>query len=477
MEIVLSTVLAELTTRSINFFINKISKPTMVDVEDRLCRILHRAQVIINEAMGRRITNHAMLQQLDMIRDAMHRGHYLMDMFRYQSLDKGDPEDQIMSHSLSKLNSLKGFCSSSRNAQISEQLEKALGDLSSMVIDMNEALMFLTSYPLLYRQPYSMHLLLENCMFGRQREAELVINFLLHTQLHGAKELELLPIVGPTKVGKSALVAHVCKDERVCDHFSEICFLRDHDFADDELATFTEGCAMKHQHRLLNLEKDGRLLIVVDLDRDLSEEVWNKLYSAYKSCVPSGSKMIVINQSDKIAKLGTVQALTLNYLSYEAYWYFFRTLTFGSMELTMHPRLAYLAMEIARTVKGSLLRANVFACMLRENFDIQFWYKVLTFLRGSIQKHVSRFGEHPFDVVAQKKPSCFGRMLAHSGDSVIYHQYHQLFSDEVPKIRLQDVIYGNVRPYGKFEALVWRSRIPPHNSYVFTCKIGAKRKR
>ncbi|GJN10463.1 hypothetical protein PR202_ga28558 [Eleusine coracana subsp. coracana] len=415
MEIVLSAVLSELTTRSINFFINRISKPTTVDVEDHLHRILHRAQVIVDEAMGRRITNHAMLKQLDMIRDAMHRGYYMLDMFKCQSLDKGEPKDQ------------------------------ALGDLSSMVIDMKEALIFLARYPLLYRQPYRMHLLLENCMFGRQREAELVINFLLHTQLHGAKELEVLPIVGPTEVGKSTLVAHVCKDERVRDHFSKIWFLRDHDFTDDELATFTEGFALKHQD-CVNLEKDGRLLIVVDLDRDLNEEAWNKLYLAYKRCVPSSSKMIVVNQSDKITKLGTVEALTLNYMSYEAYWYFFKTLTFGSTDPKMHPRLAYLAMEIARTVKGSLIRASVFACMLRENFDIHFWYKVLTFLRASIQKHVSR-------------------------------------CDEVPKINLQDVIYGNVRPYGKFEALAWRSSIPPYHSYVFTCEIGelkttgAKRKR
>ncbi|KAK3126226.1 hypothetical protein QOZ80_7AG0553440 [Eleusine coracana subsp. coracana] len=482
MEIVLSAVLSELTTRSINFFINRISKPTTVDVEDHLHRILHRAQVIVDEAMGRRITNHAMLKQLDMIRDAMHRGYYMLDMFKCQSLDKGEPKDQVMSRSLSKLKSLKGFCSSSRDTHISEQLEKALGDLSSMVIDMKEALIFLARYPLLYRQPYSMHLLLENCIFCCQREAELVINFLLHTQLHGAKELEVLPIVGPTEVGKSTLVAHVCKDERVRDHFSKIWFLRDHDFTDDELATFTEGFALKHQD-CVNLEKDGRLLIVVDLDRDLNEEAWNKLYLAYKRCVPSSSKMIVVNQSDKITKLGTVEALTLNYMSYEAYWYFFKTLTFGSTDPKMHPRLAYLAMEIARTVKGSLIRASVFACMLRENFDIHFWYKVLTFLRASIQKHVSRCGEHPFDVVAQKKPSYFGRMATHSGDLVIYHEYHWHFSDEVPKINLQDVIYGNVRPYGKFEALAWRSSIPPYTSYVFTCEIcemktaGAKRKR
>ncbi|GJN24320.1 hypothetical protein PR202_gb12056 [Eleusine coracana subsp. coracana] len=189
MEIVLSAVLSELTTRSINFFINKISKPTAVDVEDRLRRVLHQAQGIIDEAMGRRITNQAMLQQLDMIRDAMYRGYYMLDVFRCQSLYKVDARDQY---------------------------------------------------------------------------------------------------------------------------------------------------------------------------------------------VPCGSKMIVVNQSDKITKLGSVQALTLNFLTYEAYWYFFKTITFGSTDPKMHPRLAYLAMEIARMVRD----------------------------------------------------------------------------DDVPKIRITDVTYGNVRPHGKFEALL-----------------------
>ncbi|GJN10469.1 hypothetical protein PR202_ga28564 [Eleusine coracana subsp. coracana] len=469
MEIVLSAVLAELTTRSINFFINKFSKPTIRDVEDRLFRILHRAEVIVDEATGRRITDQAMLQQLDMIRDAMHRGYHILDVFMCQSLDKGDIKDQVMSHSLSKLNSLKEFWSSSRNTQISEQLEKAHDDLSSMIIDMKESLMFLTSYPLLYRQPYSMHILLENCMFGRQNEAELVIKFLLNTQPHGGKEVEVLPIVGPTKVGKSTLVAHVCKDERVRDHFSEIWFMRNQDFTDGELSTFTEGCAMKHQHCVLNSKKDGRLLIVVDLAGNLNEEAWNKLYSA---CVPSGGKIIVTSHSNKITKLGTVRALTLNYLSNEAYWYFFKTLAFGSTDPKLHPRLLYLAMEIARTVYGNLSRANTTTSTLRENIDFHFWYKILAFLRGSIQKVVSRFGDHPFDTADQNKPSYFGRMATDSGNLVIYHQYHQRFSDEVPKIKLQDVIHGNVRPDGKFEALVWTSSIAPYHSYVITCEIG-----
>jgi hypothetical protein len=80
-----------------------------------------------------------------------------------------------MSHSLylSKINSLKGFCSSSssRNTQISEQMETSLDYLKSMIIDMKEFVVFLSSCPRMYHQPYSVHLLLGNCMFGRQMEA------------------------------------------------------------------------------------------------------------------------------------------------------------------------------------------------------------------------------------------------------------------------------------------------------------------
>uniref|UniRef100_A0A0A9C9T1 Uncharacterized protein n=1 Tax=Arundo donax TaxID=35708 RepID=A0A0A9C9T1_ARUDO len=140
------------------------------------------------------------------------------------------------------------------------------------------------------------------------------------------------------------------------------------------------------------------------------------------------------------------------------------------MDPKQHPRCTYLAMEIAKTLKGSLISANVTARLLRDNFHIHFWCNVLAFLRGFIQKHVSIFGEHPFDLVDQNRPACFGRMAAPSEDFVIYHQYHQRFSeDDVPKIRIQDVMYGSTKPHWKFEVLIWRSQIPPYHSYVCTC--------
>jgi hypothetical protein len=420
-----------------------------------------------------------------MLRDAMHQGYYILDTFRYQSHSEEEAKGQVMSNSLSllKVNPLRGFCLSNRNTLILEQLQKSLDDLSSMILDVKELVVFLASYPRLYRQPYSMHLLLGNCMFGRQMESELVINFLLHTQPHGSEELEVLPIVGPGKVGKSTLVAHVCKNESIRDYFSEILFLRDHDFIDDDLSTFRRF-EMIDQNRVSNSNKDRGWLVVVDLVGDLNEDAWKMLYFSCKQRLPSSSKIIITSRSDKITKLGTTQALNLEYLSHEAFWYFFKTVTFGSIDPDMHPKFTHVAMEIAKKLGRALIGANVLACLLRDNFDIHFWCKVLAFMRGLVQRHVSEFGVEPFFLINQNKPVHLGRLATPHEDFVYYYDYESSSREEVPKIRFQDVMYGSVKALGKFEVLGWISPIPPYYSYVVTCEVrelksraGAKRKR
>jgi len=266
-----------------------------------------------------------------MLRDAMSKACYMHDTFRYHSHGE-DAKDQVVSHSfsLSKLNHLKGIGSSNRKTQILEQLQDTLGNLNCMILDMKELAVFITSYPRLYHQPYSMHLQLGNCMFGRQMEAEVVLNFLLHTQPHVAEELEVLPVVGPSRVGKSTLVAHVCNDERVLDRFSKIMFVTDHDFKDKKLTYLGERSLKKYQNSMIN--KDGRgVLIVVEVAGDINQSKWKRLYAASKWCLTSGSKIIVTSRSNKITELGTTRPVTLKYLSDEADWYFFKTLIFGSI--------------------------------------------------------------------------------------------------------------------------------------------------
>ncbi|KAL6880494.1 hypothetical protein ACP4OV_012059 [Aristida adscensionis] len=482
MEIFLSAALGELTTRSINFIISKCSKAPTHDVEDRLGRVLLRAQVIIDEAMWRHITNPAMHQKLDMLRNSMYRGYYILDTFRYQSHKEDESKDQMVSHSslLSKVNSVKDFCfSSGKRTHILKEMCEVLDSLSSMIPDSDELVLFLMSYPRMYREPYNMHLLLSKVMFGRQMERELMINFLLRKHPQGTKELEVLPIVGPGKVGKSTLVAHVCNDERVRDQFSEIIFFNAHDFQ-DEVFTTLEGHAKKY-HCVPN--KDGRILIVVEATGDFSEGAWKRLYSASKQYFTSGNKIIITSRSDKIVKFGTTRAITLKYLSNEEYWYLFKTLMFGSTDPRTYPKLTNLAMEITQMLDGDIIAANGTASVLRDNFDIQFSCKVLSFLKGMLQKHVSKFGEHPNDVVRQNRPAHLGRMGRPSEALIVYDQYQCSSMEKVPKITIADVMYGGIKPHGKFEVLGWRSQIPPCYNYIFNCEIrelktaAAKRKR
>jgi hypothetical protein len=71
-------------------------------------------------------------------------------------------------------------------------MQTSLDYLTSMIIDVKELVVFLSSYPRMYRQPYSMHLLLGSCMAGRQTEAEHVISFLLQTEKPSGPLLDLI---------------------------------------------------------------------------------------------------------------------------------------------------------------------------------------------------------------------------------------------------------------------------------------------
>ncbi|KAF0926065.1 hypothetical protein E2562_021781 [Oryza meyeriana var. granulata] len=50
----------------------------------RLKRMLLRLATFVEEAEGRRITNHSMLHQVNMLRQDMHRGYYVLDTFRFK---------------------------------------------------------------------------------------------------------------------------------------------------------------------------------------------------------------------------------------------------------------------------------------------------------------------------------------------------------------------------------------------------------
>ncbi|XP_020200210.1 uncharacterized protein [Aegilops tauschii subsp. strangulata] len=194
----------------------------------RLRRLLLRVQATVEEAERRQITNQAMLRQLEMLRNGMYRGYYMLDAL---ACTCPAAKDEVSDRSLAlcQFSPVKRLCLSARAPKNTvfdcNELGKVLCRLEKIVADMEEFVVFLKCYPLLCRQPCSSYLSTGMCMFGRHTEYERIVSFLLQVGPPGTANFSVLPVVGPARVGKSTLVEHVCYDDRVRGYFSSIVFL------------------------------------------------------------------------------------------------------------------------------------------------------------------------------------------------------------------------------------------------------------
>ncbi|CAL5080705.1 unnamed protein product [Urochloa decumbens] len=445
MEVIFGAVLGEVASRSFAFLIDKYLKEETVDEMLSLKLLLLRARVILEEADGQSITNQAMLQQLNMLRKEMYRGYYALDSFRGIQASEDKTQGHSVSHSfaLSKFSPVKRLFLSTDvgGTPCVKEVQQVSKNLATIIFHMNEFVAFLKNCPPRYRQPYYMHLTVGLSMFG------------------------VLPIIGSDGVGKSTLVAHIYNSEKVRDHFSQIVLVPQDDLKDNRLSTLKDRGMTIFQNNQLN-NGNGRLLVIIELSEDVGEVAWKRLYVASASCLESGSKIIVTSRSSKIMNFGTTQALLLNTLPIEAFWYFFKLSTFGSADPEEHPKLQSVALQIAKQMNGSFPDAWFLSSFLRNNLDnAKCWRVVLTWYKA----HVRMTSKCADDLVSQHKPIHFltvGRRFQFA----LYARYQTSSPhDMVPKITLHDVMSNRAKPQGRFEALAYKSPIAPYSSYVVRC--------
>ncbi|XP_062180485.1 disease resistance protein RGA2-like [Phragmites australis] len=495
MDAFVSAVLGDLASRTLSFIIDRLYCRQVVVEEDLEClrSLLLRIQTIVKEAEGRHITNQAMLQQLQMLREWMYEGNYLLDTFKYQMLQPEGVNDEVSDNSfaLSKLSRRKQLYLSTTTINMPfdleeiKKVEQMLGSLKSIIGDMKEFVTFLKGYPPLCREPYSKHLVLDKCMFGRQSEMERIVNFLLQEEPLGVESLGVLPIIGPARVGKSTLVEYVCYDERVRNYFSSIVSFNGSDIESRNLADIRDSGVLKHSSGASATHE--RLLIIIEFLEDavLDEERWRGLCSS-RNFMPPGSKIIITSRSERFINLGTVQPLVLKQLPREAFWYFFKVIAFGSTNPEEHPLLAVsnviltlasIGMEIAVELNGSFTGANIAGALLRANFCIKFWRRMLKYHRDCTERHLILFGEHPHTLL-QKNQHIYLWGIPPASQLFIVRDYKTHPSNkDFPKVMLLDVQTGSAKPHGKFEVLAWRSHIPPYHDYVMSCESRACKKR
>ncbi|TVU35282.1 hypothetical protein EJB05_17166, partial [Eragrostis curvula] len=473
-----------LINAALSMVIQRYSNPKPEEAEhklQRLERVLLRIDAMVEEAEGRHITSQAMLRQLELLRHGMYGGHYMLDAFRCR--DRGGDNEvsdgravvlrpRFRAAKRLLMSPVNDYEDNLQNTMLDadrvKKLEKVLHGLETLMADMQEFVILLGGYPRICRQPYSTYLILDKVMFGRQMEMETVRNFLLRPDAAGDGNPGVLPIVGTARVGKSTLVEHVCLDDRVRGHFRFIVFFSSNDLGAGSMHALRESGVIKHQD--LSAASQGKSLAVIELTGDMEEETWRRLYSSAACSMGHGSKIIVTSRSENIVALGTTQALRLKPLPQEAFWYFFKTLAFGSASPHDEPKLKSIGMEIAMLLNRQIIRANIVASLLRTNLNARFWHRALQCLRDYTNKHLCTYGEHPSVLLSKRQPVYLWSMVRNQTEVVICNVYQKPSPYHgVPKLRVQEFITERVIDHGNFDMVMWRSSVPPYNAYVVSC--------
>ncbi|KAG2591289.1 hypothetical protein PVAP13_5NG471300 [Panicum virgatum] len=161
METLAYAILGDLISRSVSFALDRCyhrwrSASGIEDAPQRLRRVLLRLQAVVEEADRRRVTNQAMLRQLQLMREGVYRGYYLLSAIKRQ----GVPEVSSLRHRSSLASSLfnpaKRLCTVSARTTLAStapedtgpegeaeaELQEMVAGLERMASDMKELVEF-----------------------------------------------------------------------------------------------------------------------------------------------------------------------------------------------------------------------------------------------------------------------------------------------------------------------------------------------
>lgn len=155
MDIILPAVIGDIVSRFVSFAIKKYWQPSDVENNlERLGQLLLRAHTIVEEAEGRLINNREMLQQLGLLIEGMHRGHYMLDNLKCQGVqeERGNEQEVSQFSGLSMFGAAKclRLSNSYRKTVLFgsniEDLEDMIATLEKTIADLKEFVIFLGNY-------------------------------------------------------------------------------------------------------------------------------------------------------------------------------------------------------------------------------------------------------------------------------------------------------------------------------------------
>ncbi|PUZ66992.1 hypothetical protein GQ55_3G394700 [Panicum hallii var. hallii] len=384
-DAIISAIIGDVVSRAISLLVGRFSNQE--STEDKLQRISHlliRIHSVVEEAKGRQIFNHGTLHWLSELIESEYQGFYLLDSIRC-----GKQEAEHCNHKVDPQVSTLSLFNSAKRVRVTgctirssyswrydlsvDEIDKVLKRLQTMSCDLTEFIMLLQNCQPI-RRPLGTNIFRDGQMFGRHVEKERIINFLLHEDDQSTGELGVLPIVGGKGVGKTTLVQHACDDARVRNHFPVILMYSFSCTYDIKKSEGTPNDPLGYVKR--NSFCDKRCLMVFE-DVDMH---WKQILEEFLQslrCSKEGGKVIIMTDSQRTARIGTVEPIILTALPCPEYWFFFKAHAFAGRDIEDDTRLIAAGKEIARKLNGSFFGAKMVGCVLRDHPDPKFWCKIL----------------------------------------------------------------------------------------------------
>ncbi|KAL4599260.1 hypothetical protein ACB092_11G114700 [Castanea dentata] len=343
---------------------------------------LMSAGAVLNDAEEKQITDPAVKNWLDELKDAVYVADDLLDEIAYEAL-----RCKLDDESTSKV---MGFISpfvDSFDKRIQFELENILEQLESITKQKDVLRLEKVAAAEVPSRPLTTSCPEEYGVFGRDKDMEAIFD-MLQTDDVGVNGMCVVPIVGMGGVGKTTLARLIHNDKRVEESFdlkAWVCVSENYDYFRIAKTIFEEvtssACDIQTinllQNKIREKFKGKKVFLVLD---DVWNEKYDDLVELHKvfRCGAQEIKVIVRTRSKIVASnVGTTSAYILNELSSEECWSLFEKHAFKNGSSSKFPILEEIGRQIVQKCKGLPLAAKALGGLLRFEEDPRKWTEVL----------------------------------------------------------------------------------------------------
>jgi len=342
-----------------------------------LSRKLTLIRGVLNDAEKKQITNDAVKEWLQQLRDAAYVLDDILDECSITSKANGD--------NITRFHPMKILARRNIGKRMNEIAKKIDGIAEErMKFGLVEGVVEHQPEDEEWRQTISV--MTESKIYGRDKDKEQILKFLLR-HASNSEELSVYSIFGLGGYGKTTLAQMVFNDERVETHFDPkiwVCVSVDFNMM-NILKSIIESIIGKNpdlsslesmQKKVQEILQNIRYLLVLDDVWNEDQEKWDKLKAVLKHRM-KGASVLVTTRHDKVASImGTYPAHPLVGLSDDHIWSLFKQQAFGENR-EERAELVAIGKKLAIKCKGSPLAAKVLGSSLRFKRTEHQWISVL----------------------------------------------------------------------------------------------------